>query len=109
MLYAIIGQDTENSLVFVFADEPTGNLDSRTGNEIMEIFQRLNLERDLTIVLVTHEPHIARYADRYIRFRDGRIRGDSPVESRSTAKEILQKLPKEEAGDGEYDLDGFQL
>ena len=98
-----------NNPSIILADEPTGALDSRTSVEVMEIFQRLNLERDLTIVLVTHEPHIARYADRYIRFRDGRIRGDSPVESRSTAKEILQKLPKEEAGDGEYDLDGFQL
>ena len=93
----------------ILADEPTGALDSRTSIEVMEIFQRLNIERDLTIVLVTHEPHIARYANRYIRFRDGRIRGDSPVENRSTAKEILEKLPKEGVGDGDYDLGGFQL
>ncbi len=98
-----------NNPSIILADEPTGALDSRTSVEVMEIFQRLNLERDLTIVLVTHEPHIARYANRYIRFRDGRIRGDSPVEKRSTAKEILQKLPKEDDGDGDYDLDGFQL
>jgi putative ABC transport system ATP-binding protein len=98
-----------NNPSIILADEPTGALDSRTSVEVMEIFQRLNLERDLTIVLVTHEPHIARYANRYIRFRDGKIRGDSPVENRSAAGEILQKLPKGDAGDGDYDLDGFQL
>jgi putative ABC transport system ATP-binding protein len=66
----------------LLADEPTGNLDSRTAVEVMEIFQRLNEERGLTIVLVTHEHDIAQFARRSIVFRDGKIRRDSPVTDR---------------------------
>ena len=61
------------------ADEPTGALDSRTGFEIMEIFQKLNRERGITIVLVTHELDIAECANRMIQFRDGLIVLDEPV------------------------------
>ena len=76
----------------LLADEPTGNLDSRTSVEIMQIFQTLN-EGGLTIVLVTHEPDIARFAGRSIVFRDGKIRRDEPVAHRPDAAEILKSLP----------------
>jgi putative ABC transport system ATP-binding protein len=79
----------------ILADEPTGNLDSRTSVEIMEILQDLNA-RGLTILLVTHEPDIARYATRQIVFRDGRIRGDTPVIERFFAAEVLKSMPQVE-------------
>ncbi len=60
----------------ILADEPTGNLDSRTSVEIMEIFTKLNVEKGITIVLVTHEPDIANFAARRIHFKDGRIISD---------------------------------
>jgi putative ABC transport system ATP-binding protein len=60
----------------LLADEPTGNLDSATSDEIMGILSRLNAERGITIVLVTHEPDIAAYAKRVIVFRDGHIESD---------------------------------
>jgi putative ABC transport system ATP-binding protein len=63
----------------VLADEPTGNLDSRTSAEIMELFTRLNAERGLTLVVVTHEPDVARYARRLVRFMDGRVVHDGAV------------------------------
>lgn len=61
-----------NEPAIIFADEPTGNLDSKTGEEIMRIFSQLN-QRGVTIVLVTHDPVIAQYARRVIYFRDGQI------------------------------------
>jgi putative ABC transport system ATP-binding protein len=82
-----------NNPSLVLADEPTGNLDSRTSVEIMEIFQRLSEERNLTILLVTHEPDIARYAHRVVLFRDGKVRRDEPVEERADAAEVLKTLP----------------
>lgn len=82
-----------NDPSIVLADEPTGNLDSRTSVEIMEILQRLNEERSLTILLVTHEPDIARFAKRVVIFRDGRVRRDTPVEDRVYAAEVLPTLP----------------
>jgi putative ABC transport system ATP-binding protein len=60
----------------LLADEPTGQLDSHTSAEIMGIFRRLNLTRDITIVVVTHSEEVARFASRIITFRDGRIAGD---------------------------------
>jgi putative ABC transport system ATP-binding protein len=76
----------------LLADEPTGNLDSRTSVEIMQIFQNLN-ESGLTIVLVTHESDIARFAKRTIVFRDGKIRRDAPVRDRPRAAEMLKTMP----------------
>jgi putative ABC transport system ATP-binding protein len=81
-----------NNPSILLADEPTGNLDSRTSVEIMEIFQRLNEERRLTILLVTHEEDIARYAHRMVVFRDGRVRRDTPVTARLSAAQLLPTL-----------------
>jgi putative ABC transport system ATP-binding protein len=69
----------------VLADEPTGNLDTRTSIEIMEILQRLNRERGLTIILITHETDIAEYAERVVAFRDGRVTEDRSVARRRDA------------------------
>ena len=80
-----------NSPVLLLADEPTGNLDTRTSIEVMEIFQRLNAE-GLTIVLVTHERDIAEHGTRVVSFRDGRIQSDEPVRSRRTASAELRRL-----------------
>ena len=77
----------------LLADEPTGNLDSRTSVEIMEIFQKLNDEQGLTIIIVTHEPDIAAYAKRAMEFRDGRCRKDLIIQSRSIASEVLPTMP----------------
>jgi len=76
----------------LLADEPTGNLDSRTSVEILEIFQNLN-DKGLTIVLVTHEHDIAQFAKRVLVFRDGKIRKDDPVLNRPRATQVLQSLP----------------
>jgi putative ABC transport system ATP-binding protein len=76
----------------LLADEPTGNLDSRTSIEIMEVFQNLN-EKGLTIILVTHEHDIAQFAKRVIIFRDGKIRKDDVVRDRPRADEVLQTMP----------------
>jgi putative ABC transport system ATP-binding protein len=61
----------------IFADEPTGNLDSARSHEIMKLLEDLNRTRHITIVLVTHEDDIAGYARRQIRFRDGKIASDT--------------------------------
>jgi len=71
-----------NTPSLLLADEPTGNLDSATSDEILGVFQKLNDERGITLVLVTHEPDIAACARRVIRFRDGRIVEDRPVDPR---------------------------
>jgi putative ABC transport system ATP-binding protein len=84
-----------NNPSLILADEPTGALDTRTSVEVMDIFQRLNRERSLTIILVTHEPDIAQYAGRIIQFRDGKIRRDFRVENRKDATEVLRELPAE--------------
>jgi putative ABC transport system ATP-binding protein len=90
-----------NNPSLILADEPTGALDTRTSVEVMEIFQRLNSERRLTVVVVTHEPDIAQYAKRIIQFRDGRIHRDIPVENRKDAGKVLQQLPIEDDEDEE--------
>jgi putative ABC transport system ATP-binding protein len=77
----------------LLADEPTGNLDSRTSVEIIEILQSLNDIGGLTIVLVTHELDIAQFAKRVLVFRDGKIRKDDPVLNRPRASEVLKTLP----------------
>jgi len=85
-----------NGPSILLADEPTGNLDSRTSVEIMQILQTLNEEQGLTIVLVTHEQDIAQFAKRTLEFRDGKLRRDSVVSDRSVAREVLQTLPTAE-------------
>jgi putative ABC transport system ATP-binding protein len=84
----------------LLADEPTGNLDSRTSVEIMENLQRLNREKGITIVLITHEADIAEYAERVIAFRDGRVVRDSPVEDRRDAAAEIASLPPLEVEEG---------
>ncbi len=84
-----------NEPVLVLADEPTGNLDTRTSVEILGIFQRLN-EQGSTILMVTHEDDVARYARRIVVMRDGRIVSDVPVEKRSNAEQELRNLPAED-------------
>ncbi len=71
----------------ILADEPTGNLDSRSGTEVMQIFQGLNREQGITIVFVTHDPWIARHTNRVIMLRDGKIVADRAVKDPLTAGE----------------------
>jgi len=68
-----------NDPAIILADEPTGNLDSKSGAEIMTIFQDLNEEQGITIVFVTHEPDIAEHTQRIVRLMDGKIVADAPV------------------------------
>ena len=82
-----------NNPALILADEPTGNLDSRTSVEVMEIFQRLNRVRGITLVLVTHESDIASYADRVVIFKDGRVKKDYKVAAPRDAAEELRNLP----------------
>ncbi len=82
-----------NDPALILADEPTGNLDSRTSVEVMEIFQRLNRERGITLVLVTHESDIADYAKRVVVFKDGRIKKDYQIQNPRDASEELRNLP----------------
>jgi len=91
-----IARGLVNRPAILLADEPTGNLDSRTSVEIMDILQTLNDEQGLTIVLVTHEPDIAQFAKRTLEFRDGKLRKDTIVENRSIAREVLLTLPTAE-------------
>ncbi len=85
---------TEPALVL--ADEPTGNLDSRTSVEVMALFQQLNAQ-GTTIVVVTHEPDIAAYATRIVRMRDGRILSDELVADRHDAARDLKELDRNAA------------
>ncbi len=89
----------------LLADEPTGNLDSRTSVEIMEILQTRNNEQGLTIVLVTHEMDIAQYAKRTLEFRDGKLRKDNLVGERLSAREVLRSLPTAEEQAAQDDED----
>jgi len=88
-----VARSLVNNPALILADEPTGNLDSRTSVEVMEIFQRLNRERGITLVLVTHEPDIAQYAQRIVVFKDGKIKNDQPVTNQRDAAEELKHLP----------------
>jgi len=83
-----IARSIVNSPSLLLADEPTGNLDTAASDEIMGIFQNLNDERGITVVLVTHEPDIATFAKRIVRFRDGRLILDEPVPNRRQYAQI---------------------
>jgi putative ABC transport system ATP-binding protein len=82
-----------NNPSILFADEPTGNLDSRTRLEVMDIFQRLKQERGITIVLITHEPQVAEYGSRIISFKDGQIVSDQANQRQRVAVGELALLP----------------
>ena len=88
-----VARSLVNNPALILADEPTGNLDSRTSVEVMEIFQHLNRERGITLVLVTHETDIAQYADRVVVFKDGKIKSDYQIENPRDAAEELKNLP----------------
>ena len=85
-----------NDPVLILGDEPTGNLDSRTSEEIMALFQDFN-RHGKTVVIVTHEEEVARHCKRIIRFRDGRILVDEKVEDPVDAREVLKTLPDPDA------------
>ncbi|MEO8051528.1 MAG: ABC transporter ATP-binding protein [Acidobacteriota bacterium] len=85
-----IARSLINNPRIILADEPTGALDSHTSIEIMAIFQRLNREQDISIILVTHEQDIAQYGERIVTFKDGRIVSDQAVRNRRIAEEELR-------------------
>ena len=86
-----------NQPAILLADEPTGNLDSRTSVEVMDIFQRLNQESGITVLLITHEADIAEYCNRIIRFHDGKVLSDRPNAARRVASEEFAALPLDNA------------
>jgi putative ABC transport system ATP-binding protein len=73
-----------NNPEVIFADEPTGNLDSKSGQQVIEIIQKLNKEKGHTVILITHETYTAEYAERIIRLHDGEVESDKRVENRRT-------------------------
>ncbi len=80
----------------LLADEPTGNLDSRTSIEVMDIFQGLREERGITIILITHEHQVAEYGSRIVAFKDGRIISDQLNERQRMARGELAEMPVSE-------------
>jgi len=91
-----IARSLINQPSIILADEPTGNLDTRTSIEVMDIFQKLNREHGITIVLITHEMDIAEHGTRFVRFRDGRIQIDQKITNRRNASDELAALPPPE-------------
>lgn len=80
-----------NNPEVIFADEPTGNLDSKSGEVVIEIIQKLNKELGHTVILITHETYTAEYAERIIRLHDGEIESDERVKNRRTdGKEFMK-------------------
>jgi putative ABC transport system ATP-binding protein len=77
----------------ILADEPTGNLDTRTSIEVMDIFQKLRIERGITVIVITHEQQIAEYGSRVVSFRDGLVMSDVSNDSWRVASLELADLP----------------
>ena len=92
-----IARSLINQPSILLADEPTGNLDTRTSIEVMDIFQKLNTERGITVLLITHELDIAEYGSRIVQFRDGHVVADRAVTRRRHAEEELAALQPEAA------------
>ena len=90
-----IARSLVNRPAIILADEPTGNLDSRTSIEIMDIFQRLNRENGITVILITHESEIAEYGNRTIRFRDGRVVSDLLNATQRDAAHEIKSTPED--------------
>jgi putative ABC transport system ATP-binding protein len=90
-----IARSLVNNPKIILADEPTGALDSRTSIEIMAIFQRLNREDGITMIVVTHDPDVATYANRNIHFKDGKLQLDERVAQPRDANKDLEQLPAE--------------
>ena len=86
-----------NDPSIILADEPTGNLDTKTGLEIIALFQRLNVERGITVIYVTHDAEVAQYTKRIIRLRDGRVVDDSPVRDQKVASVAAARAAAEAA------------
>jgi len=83
-----------NNPAIILADEPTGNLDTKNTEDIMNLFTRLNEDKGITIIMVTHEPDVAEYAKRKVVFRDGLIIDDSPVRKRRKPSSKVKKTSK---------------
>jgi putative ABC transport system ATP-binding protein len=88
-----------NEPSLILADEPTGNLDTRSGKEVMQIFQTLNREQGITTVFVTHDPWIARHTDRVIMLRDGNIIADQQITAPLDASTAERPSEAEELGE----------
>jgi putative ABC transport system ATP-binding protein len=90
-----IARSMVNDPKIILADEPTGALDSRMSVEIMAIFQRLNREDGITLIVVTHDTDVASYSNRHIHFKDGRVRGDERMGEPRDAQKDFEHLPAE--------------
>jgi putative ABC transport system ATP-binding protein len=88
-----IARSLINKPSILLADEPTGNLDTRTSIEVMDIFQKLNVETGITVILITHEMDIAEYGTRTVAFRDGQVLTDKRNTKRRMAQDELAALP----------------
>ncbi len=98
-----------NHPAVLLADEPTGNLDTRTSHEIMEIIRSLNREQGVTVIVVTHEPDIAAYADRVIVMRDGRILSDEHQVAIATPDRPASQLQRQHSAALPEAASGFHL
>jgi putative ABC transport system ATP-binding protein len=94
-----IARSLVNNPKIILADEPTGALDSRTSIEIMAIFQRLNEQDGITMIVVTHDPDVANYCNRKLHFKDGALVGDDRIAEPRNARSDLEKLPVAPAED----------
>ena len=91
-----IARSLVNDPSIILADEPTGALDSRTSIEIMAIFQRLNREKGITMIVVTHDPDVATYSNRCIHFKDGKLQLDERLAEPRDARKDLEQLSPEQ-------------